>query len=239
MKVKLYGTGSAGSCEDSPSFLVDEAILVDAPEGIGKKLLRDDVFPKLVLITHFHADHDFGLTILTCLKNWREKENFTVIAPKGAKERYTKLLELTNYGEAAEVAPEFLEVDENIFNNGIEMFGYNIKCFKLEHGAVSKPIDVVGYLVSKDGRAVCFTGDAILTQNLKDMCAQANMAFVDTSGSPPLGKPKGHMEISDYLELVNCLPSTKFVPIHMKHGTRVALDKMGVKTPVQFDVFEV
>ena len=239
MKIKLYGTGSAVANEEAPSFLIDETILVDAPEGIGKKLLRDGFFPKFVLITHFHADHDYGLVMLTCLKNWREKENFTVIAPKGAKARYTQLLNLTNYGTPSVIAPEFLEIDDELMKNGIELQGYKIKFFKLDHGATPEPIDVIGYLVSKGKKSVCFTGDAVLTPNLKSMCEKANLAFVDTTGSPPPNMPKGHMDISDYKSLVADLPKTKIIPIHLSDNTRTELQGMGIETPNNNDVFEI
>ena len=162
MKIKLYGTGGAVADADSPSFLIDEMILVDAPENIAKKLLRNGYFPKVVCITHFHADHDFGVVMLICQKNWRKKDNFTLIAPKGAGERYRNLLAMTNYGAQSEILPNIIEIDGKIQKEGIGLFGYNIKPQKMDYGSTAKPIDVFGYIITKDSKSAAFSGDAIL-----------------------------------------------------------------------------
>ena len=60
MKVNIVGSGSIGSSFMSASAIIDDHILVDAPNGIIKYLkhLGYDILKiDTIIITHLHGDH--------------------------------------------------------------------------------------------------------------------------------------------------------------------------------------
>ena len=72
MKVKVIGSGSMWNENNSASYMIDDHILVDIPNGMCKNLFRQEITPKqidTVLITHFHGDHYFDMPFYMILKS--------------------------------------------------------------------------------------------------------------------------------------------------------------------------
>ena len=64
MKVVVIGSGNIRSHCNSASYLIDNHIMVDMPNGCCKaikKLGYDEDEIKYVLLTHFHGDHFFDM----------------------------------------------------------------------------------------------------------------------------------------------------------------------------------
>ena len=64
MKLQIVGNGGIWNKEASASYLIDDHILVDIPNGCCKALAKIDAKISLinhVLITHFHGDHYFDI----------------------------------------------------------------------------------------------------------------------------------------------------------------------------------
>ena len=60
MKINIIGSGSIGSGVMSASYLIDDHILVDVPNGVIKYLKHlnyDILHIDTILITHLHGDH--------------------------------------------------------------------------------------------------------------------------------------------------------------------------------------
>ena len=71
MKVRVIGSGSMWTAFNSASYMIDDNILVDIPNGLCKSLFRMGIDPRNienVLITHFHGDHYFDIPFLFLLK---------------------------------------------------------------------------------------------------------------------------------------------------------------------------
>ena len=71
MKLKILGSGSIYSKDNSASYLIDNKILVDVPNGTCKILKRIEVEPNDIsdiVITHFHGDHYFDMPFMLLSK---------------------------------------------------------------------------------------------------------------------------------------------------------------------------
>ena len=67
MKIDVIGSGAIFTKYNSASYLIDDKILLDVPNGTCKKLMsmKKDVHKiRNVIITHFHADHYFDFPFL-------------------------------------------------------------------------------------------------------------------------------------------------------------------------------
>lgn len=72
MKVRVIGSGSMWTSYNSASYMIDDDILIDVPNGMCKNLFRMGINPRLiknVLITHFHGDHYFDMPFYFLLKS--------------------------------------------------------------------------------------------------------------------------------------------------------------------------
>jgi len=64
MKLRIVGSGSMASVSNSASYLIDDVIVVDMPNGFCKNIKKLNInLEKIenVLITHFDGDHYFDL----------------------------------------------------------------------------------------------------------------------------------------------------------------------------------
>ncbi|MBN1904688.1 MAG: MBL fold metallo-hydrolase [Deltaproteobacteria bacterium] len=88
MKLKMLGTG--GAINDGlpyNSFIVDSTLLVETPPDIMNSLYREGIERRdisTIYISHFHADHCFGLPFLL-LKNFFDgfTETINIKGPRG------------------------------------------------------------------------------------------------------------------------------------------------------------
>lgn len=67
MKLKILGSGNIFSKYNSASYLVDDKMLIDVPNGTCKILKNMGIEPgkiSEILITHFHGDHYLDMPFL-------------------------------------------------------------------------------------------------------------------------------------------------------------------------------
>ncbi len=124
------------------------ALLIDCGEGTQVALRLAGLSCHdidVIAITHFHGDHISGITgMLLSMGNADRVEPVTIVGPKGI-ERVVKALRI--------IAPElpfelkFVEIENT--DESIELFGYYLKPFKLNHG-----IECYGYsqIIKRAGR---------------------------------------------------------------------------------------
>ncbi len=124
------------------------ALLIDCGEGTQVALRLAGLSCHdidVIAITHFHGDHISGITgMLLSMGNADRVDPVTIVGPKGI-ERVVKALRI--------IAPElpfelkFVEIENT--DEPIELFGYYLKPFKLNHG-----IECYGYsqIIKRAGR---------------------------------------------------------------------------------------
>ena len=240
MKIKLIGTGSISANSMSACALVDGTILVDCPNGVTKRLQQGGVKIEevgLVLITHFHGDHDFDMPFLLWKRRLANKLNtnpkfkptpLIIIAPKGAAARYAEMAKLTGISNQYEETPEpsFVEVESKHYK-GIEFDKYKITPYKMKHGE----LECYGYTITRGGKTVGFSGDTALCEGVESLIKSSAVAIVDVATPTPEGEEAKHMYLPELEDLKSRFADCKIMPTHMTDDTRKQLKKKGHKPP--------
>jgi ribonuclease BN (tRNA processing enzyme) len=241
MKIKMYGTGLLKAKAFSSSAVIDDLILVDCPNGLVRKLRNADFdFDKLkiILMTHFHGDHDFDMPFLLreYNKNTR-KAPLTVISPNGFDERYRVMysLALPEGFDPIYINARLnvIEINDDILTDGIEIDGYKIDIYRVEHGC-----DAFGYKITKDNKTVAFSGDTCMCKNVAKLLENTNIAFVDITGVRQENS-KIHMCIDDLIQLKLDFPKCRVLPTHMGDETREKIKEQKLDCPNDDEVFEI
>jgi len=100
MEISFLGSGNAFMTErECGCILVNESIMLDAGPGALlslKRLHKDTARISHIFLSHFHADHCFGLPFL--LLEWmfiaKTEAPLAVIGPAGVAERVHTIMEL-------------------------------------------------------------------------------------------------------------------------------------------------
>ncbi len=225
MKIDVVGAMCTWTKELSTSFIIDEKIMFDIPQGSFKTLLHNYDLSKIdcLIISHFHSDHfmDFHL-LIDLFKNNFENKKLTVIAPKGCKERLITIFNCIYVG--------FMEgyVNDNVTfitaENGktVEFEGYKIKCYSMSHYIT----DAYGYVVSDGKSKVGFTGDTCMCNNVLKILKNCQTVFIDTSSVDINLK---HLSVGEVLQLQKDCPSVKFWAVHTNYLSKdLAKDRIDI-----------
>jgi len=119
MRVIVIGSGSMWNEHNSASYMIDDDILVDVPNGTCKNLFRMDINPRVVeniLLTHFHGNHYFDIPFYLLIKTKAENKTANVYCSKDddiESSLYYKGLGLTNI----RIEPHFDINDSDRINN--------------------------------------------------------------------------------------------------------------------------
>lgn len=227
MQVRVVGSGSMWNAHNSASYMIDEDILVDIPNGLCKYLFRLGIDPcsiNNVLITHFHGDHYFDLPFYFILKSRAENKIINVFCNKKGKIKNNKLLKLAFPNSAKEI-----KMDVNLtYSHDIDFCinDYRVSKISMNHGK-NMPDD--GYIFTKDDIKVGFTGDTTLCKNVEYMASVCNYLFCDCMFIEGTTK---HMGIDMIKELSSTYPNCNFVVSHMEDNTREELKKMDIKNVI-------
>jgi len=232
--------------------MIDDTILVDCPIGLTKKLIMEDVdFGKIrvIVISHFHCDHDFDLGFLLNYFRGRGEKDITIIAPAGFENRYKPMMDslflgvtgsdgnpLVSYeGIINKVNPNIIVAENNKIT---EANGYKITALEMDH--FPETCDCYGYRIERDGKIAAFTGDSQPNPNIDVLVAGADIAFIDVTGPVPSGEEiKAHFDVPDFKGLRVKHPTVNLVSVHMTDSTRGKLKELGYNPPNDGDVIEV
>lgn len=220
MLVKAVGTSCTWFERLNTSFILDNCILLDTPQGSYKTIkkyivLEKDV--KYIFITHFHSDHFTDLhTILDHIMKKSDKKKFvTVFGPKGIRKRLLKLYDILAVSKLKKPAKEYFNFVEVRDGMKIEIDDYFIVPYKMLH----EDLDSYGYVFKskKTNKTVGFTGDTGYCNNLSKMLAICDAVFIDTSS---IEEEQKHLCVDEILKFKKDYNKTKFYCVHLTDKAR-------------------
>ncbi|MBQ7917613.1 MAG: hypothetical protein IJ310_02205 [Clostridia bacterium] len=232
MKVYLVGTSCTWFERNNTSFILDDKILFDVPDGAYKLIIRKmNIFDvKSIYISHFHSDHFTDMQVIaTRFMRESEKngvtEKLNIYGPKGTLDHLVEFNKVV-FGGCDECSKEsltkrinFIEVEEG---DEFEDLGYKVKVFKMDHGKVY----CQGYtFTDKNGQTIGFTADTKDCDNLHKMLEVSDVAFVDMAATEP---HHSHLDTEAFVQLTQKYKNCKMYPVHTSDSAQEFAEKNGL-----------
>ncbi len=234
MKIDVVGYMCTWTKELSSSYIINDEILFDTPEGSFKSLLNDYNLKKikLIVISHFHSDHFIDLHLVLTNIFHETKNNITIIAPKGCRERIIEVLRIIDASHIIEPLKERVTFIDCENNKIVNIFDYKIKIFKMHH----HNYDAYGFIFQKDDKKIGFSGDTAMCNNLLKILNKSQVAFIDCAG---IKETNNHLCVNEIVSLIKEYPNCKIYPIHLSYFSQKELDSFKIKYPYQGEIIEV
>lgn len=221
MKVRVVGSGSMWTAYNSASYLIDDSIIIDFPNGMCKYLFRQGIDPRAinnVIITHFHGDHYFDIPFYYLLKSRSDNKAINLYCGKEGKRKIKKLFALA-FPNSVKRVKESIDLKYH-FNKKFKIDKYEISRVLMDHGRM-KP--AYGYILTDDKIKVGFTGDTTLCDNVKYLASMCDYLFCDCMFIEGTSK---HMGIDMLKKLSSKYKNCTFVVSHLEDDTRYKLNKL-------------
>ena len=229
MKIDVVGNGCTWTDELCTSFVINDEMLVDVPQGSFKTLLHKYNVKniKYIVVTHFHSDHfaDIHLVLNYIFRKMPEQK-VTIVAPKGAYKGISdlfRLLEGPHYIEYMNQRTTFIDAENN---KRIKLGSYNFKCFKMTHGK----LDAYGYVIDDGEVKVGFTGDTCMCNNVRKIVKASKECFIDSAN---IFEDSKHLCVHEVYLLMQEFPTCKLHPVHIINSSKQQLLDMGIEFPKQ------
>ncbi len=196
--VTCLGSGAAlGEGRLWSSVLIDGKVLLDLPPSAVPQLYRvgaDVTSIDQIFISHFHADHSFGIPFFLLLYHFlfeRDRPLY-IIGPQGLERKTRELSalawpELVKRGLAPGLPLEYVEIaGDGEYRAGDLAF----TALKMEHFG----LDAYGYRFSARGREVAYTGDTGECPQLRRLIDGADIVITELTHPAPTDD-SGHLDV--------------------------------------------
>ena len=181
----FLGSGNAFAAEGRAfsSFLLNGRYLFDCGPTLVQQLRRADVSPndiEVVLISHFHADHFFGLPFLFLDGKYKGRtKDVLIVGPPGIEERTEALLRLGYPGVQTEgplaFQRRYVEVRDGF---EAEVGGLKLTAALVEH---VPELECFAFGVEVGGRRLVYSGDSTLCPALLRLVDGAEVIVLECS----------------------------------------------------------
>ena len=223
MEITFLGTGAAVAANGyNVSMLIDRVLLLDAGAPLPVHLPRAGVSvtePRAALLTHFHADHTFGLAGLVLARTLLEEmpPPLTIVGPDGTQEYMTQLIDFAWGPEMLQAAlsRRQLEVREIGPGDEIDLLDFRVSAFEMKH---TSRFTCLGYVVAANGIRLGYSGDAETSPGLEALLGNCDHAVVEMTTERP---GPMHLSCVEVEELLRRHPSVRFILTHL--GTDVTV----------------
>jgi ribonuclease BN (tRNA processing enzyme) len=199
-------------------FIVNGRYLFDAPPTALYSLKRMGLDPAAidtVFVSHFHADHFFGLPFLLLEYAYmtRRESDLTIVGPPGIEDRLRTLTELAYpsllSGDAS-YGLRFVEVAEGCEGT---LNGLRFSAVEVEHGGAA--LQCYGYRARIGARTLAYTGDSTYCDQLVEIGRGADVMVTDCTYASGRNNPE-HMSLDEVRDLRDRVGAdTTFILTHL------------------------
>ncbi|MGC8932795.1 MAG: MBL fold metallo-hydrolase [Candidatus Methanodesulfokora sp.] len=238
MRVVFLGVGEAfDRREANTSILVesDLIILLDCGYSTPHSLWNyeeDPNFIDVIYISHFHADHWFGIPPLL-VRMWEEgrRKKLRIIGQRGIEGKVRSLMGMGYGNIRINYEVEFIEVYEKFELNGV-----NIRAARTEHS-----LDNLAIRIDFNGKSICYSGDGRLTDEVRKLFKGSNLAVCECYSIKPFVRT--HSCLEDLMSLADQDGPELIALVHINRRERELLrrivDEKRFIVPKQYDVVDL
>ncbi|MFC1840131.1 MBL fold metallo-hydrolase [Thermodesulfobacteriota bacterium] len=235
MKIKILGNG--GAINDGlayNSFIIDDSFLIEAPPDVMIGIFRENIDIlkiKKIYISHFHADHYFGIPFLLLRCFMEESEtDVKIIGPRGIESRVREIC-ITAFGTDHPmqkwvedyVVYEEIEEEKEIVTDS----GYLLKPVPLFHSP-----ETYGFILESGEKKIAYLADTYWEESLLEYIEDVNDVIVDLNGEKT-DKVKVHISEDDLVTyaLPNIKSGVRFYGTHLKKNKVSGNEKINYVKP--------
>ncbi len=241
MEVTFLGTGAAFSAHAyNAAILIDRTILMDAGAPLTVHLPKAGVSldePRAVVLSHFHADHTFGIAwlILGRVLHHEDSPPLTVFGPAGTTTYLQRLLDFAWGEEMRHYSWERLQLTVHELSGGdaFEVDGSRALAYRMRHAS---RLDCLGYTMERGGVRLGYSGDAEMSAELEALVAASDHMITEMTYDEEAGGSM-HLGRKDVEGLMTRHPSTRFIITHRGNngsvnGAVIARDFLTLHLPL-------
>ncbi|MBA7561230.1 Ribonuclease BN [subsurface metagenome] len=217
------------------AFLIDGSFLCEAPPDIMLSLSRNKCEIQrihTIFVSHFHADHFFGIPFLVLNAFVHGNVGFDIIGPKPLKDTLIKITKEA-FGKNHPCANwleqkcAFFEISSgSIYNLSSQE---KVSFYQLEHFA-----ETYGFLLVRNVIPIfAYIADTLWCESMKRILEQVPLyALLDLNGEPS-DQHQVHFSESDLLQYA--LPitqgNTRYIGTHLKQDKKSRIDQLEYAVP--------
>ncbi|MFH1126645.1 MAG: ribonuclease Z [archaeon] len=224
MDIRFIGVGEAfdESQRNTSIFIEDIGLLLDcgfsAIQGIWKEGLYKNI--RAIYISHFHADHTFGIPSLL-LRYHEEKrtEPLTIIGAKGI-ELYIRDLTSLAYATFIENLGFDLTFKEIDSKSKISLGKAELTFAKAEHAESSYSIRI-----DLEKKSLVYTGDTAYSKDIADLAKETDILVHEAYTFQKVKDEKGPKNHSSFLSVGLCAKNSRSKTLALVHISREVKDK--------------
>lgn len=227
----LLFIGSGNAFADArcwSGFLLNGRYLFDAPPSALYGLKRGNAdldALDVILLSHFHGDHFFGMPFLFLeyaypggdgVRAGRRTRDLTIVGPPGVEEKVESLTALA-YPNLVSADLGFRRRYVELEPGGaVEVAGLRVEAEKMNHAIGTFPL-CLGFRVELAGRRLAYTGDTAWTDALLALGDRADVFVTDCNYPDGEDRPE-HLSLDDVARLREKLDErTTIILTHLGH----------------------
>jgi ribonuclease BN (tRNA processing enzyme) len=209
----FLGSGNAFAAEGRAfsSFLLDGRYLFDCGPTVLQQLAKAGVPPsdiEAVFISHYHADHFFGLPFLMLdAKYGGRRKDLTIVGPPGIEARTRDLSELGYPGviDSSNYACRYVEMSDGA---STDIGALSLSAVQVQH---VDDFECFAFRAETGGRALVYSGDTTLCDGLLRLVEGADVVVTECS----CNEVSVHLGPSGVDEVARHAPDAKIIVTHL------------------------
>jgi ribonuclease BN (tRNA processing enzyme) len=179
----FLGSGNAFAAQGRAfsSFLLNGRYLFDCGPTVLQQLRKAGISSRdieVVFVSHFHADHFFGLPFLMLdAKYGGRTEDLTIVGPPGIEERTRRLLEIgyPNLVGSSGYQRRYVEAADGCRGS---VAGLEFVASRVQH---VDEFECFAFRVETEGRSLVYSGDTTLCEGLLRLAQGADVIVTECS----------------------------------------------------------